>query len=144
MVNTSKYLITQAVTRAGFYEDGPMEISVTKAVTIKLETQRSMRLGTIVEILLDRDEYEYNKLSWDGRIMMSAVLLQSPPDSIGYMGDNIFQIAMTTYLGQPCPIMAPVVGRYFGKKGAQVDRYGANLAAVSLLEISPMDIIVRV
>ena len=28
--------------------------------------------------------------------------------------------------------MAPLVGRYFGKKGAQLDKYGANLGAAAL------------
>ena len=63
---------------------------------------------------------------------MSAVFLQSLPDRIGYMGDNTFQVAMTTYLGQPCPIIAPLVGRYFGKKGTKVNKYEANLAATAL------------
>ena len=44
----------------------------------------------------------------------------------------MFQVAMTTYLGQPCPIIAPLVGRYLGKKGATVDKYGVNLAAATL------------
>ena len=104
--------------------------SVTNAITIELETQRSLHLGTTVESSLDKSEYE--KWSWDGCGKLSAAFLQSPPDQIGYMGDNIFQVAMATYLGQPCPIMAPVVGRYFGKSGAQVDKYGANLAVASL------------
>ncbi len=29
--------------------------------------------------------------------------------------------------------MAPLVGRYFGKKGQKLDRFGANLAAAALL-----------
>ena len=48
--------------------------------------------------------------------MISASFIQSPPDAIGYMGEKVFQVAITTYLGQPCPRMAPVVGRCFGKK----------------------------
>ena len=36
------------------------------------------------------------------------------------------------YLGQPCPVMAPMVGRYFGQRGQQLDKYGRNLAAASL------------
>ena len=39
---------------------------------------------------------------------------------------------MTTYLGQSYPIIAPLVGRYFGRKGATVNRYGTNLAAAAL------------
>ena len=47
-IDTSKILIVQPVTRAGFYEDGSMAASITKAVTIELETQRSTRLGSVV------------------------------------------------------------------------------------------------
>ena len=32
---------------------------------------------------------------------MSTIFLQSPSNAIGYMGDNVFQVAMTTYLVQP-------------------------------------------
>ena len=60
------------------------------------------------------------------------MFLNSPPDRIGYLGDNVFQVVLTTYLGQPCPVMAPIVGRFFGKKGERVDEYGANLAAAAL------------
>jgi hypothetical protein len=35
-------------------------------------------------------------------------------------------------LGQPCPIIAPLVGRYFGKNGTKLDEYGANLASEPL------------
>ena len=44
----------------------------------------------------------------------------------------MFQVAWTTYLGQACPLMAPVVGRYFGKNGDVLDKYGANLASAAL------------
>ena len=54
MVDTSKYLITQTFHKSGIYEDGSMAGSVTNAVIIKLETQRLMRLGTIMESSLDR------------------------------------------------------------------------------------------
>jgi hypothetical protein len=63
---------------------------------------------------------------------MSATFLLSPLDQLGYMEDEVFQVGIATYLGQPCPLMAPVTGRYFGKCGKQLDRYGANLAASSL------------
>ena len=47
---------------------------------------------------------------------------------------SLHQVATATYLGQPCSLMLmqPVVGRYFGKKGQWLDKYGANLAATSL------------
>ena len=36
-------------------------------------------------------------------------------------------------LGQPCPVMAPmVVERYFGQRGQQLGKHGRNLAAASL------------
>jgi hypothetical protein len=57
----------------------------------------------------------------------------SPPDQLGYMEDEVFQVGIATYLGQPCPLMALVTGHYFGKCGnKQLDWYGANLAAASL------------
>ncbi|EJK58418.1 hypothetical protein THAOC_21458 [Thalassiosira oceanica] len=63
---------------------------------------------------------------------MSAVFLHSPPDPLGHIGDQEFQVAFAAFLGQACPITAPLAGRYFGKKGAVLDVYGANLAAASL------------
>ena len=63
---------------------------------------------------------------------MSTVLLLSPPDQFGYFEDTPFQVAFATYLGLKCPIMAPLAGRSFGKKGVRLDRYGANLAAAAL------------
>ena len=56
VIDTSKYLITQPVTRAKFYKDGLMAGSVTNAVTIELKTQRSIHLGTVVEDSLDGNE----------------------------------------------------------------------------------------
>ena len=53
------------------------------------------------------------------------------------MGDNAFQVAMTTYLRQPCPIITPLGGRYFGKRGAKVDKYRANLAAANIAVVAP-------
>jgi hypothetical protein len=41
---------------------------------------------------------------------------------------------MTTarYLGQPCPIIAPLVGRNSSKNGTKLNEYGANLASEQL------------
>ena len=103
---------------------------MTSAITIELEKQRLMRMSLIVKSSLDRDDCE--KGAWDGCSNLRAAFLQSPPNAIGYMGDNVFQVAMMTYHGHPCPIIASLVGRYFGKKGAKVDRYGANLSAAVL------------
>jgi hypothetical protein len=48
------------------------------------------------------------------------------------MEDEVFQVGIATYLGQPYPLMSLVIGRYFGKHGKQLDWYGANLPAASL------------
>ena len=130
MGDTENYLINQPIERAGFCADGSVKRSVTNAVTEELEKQRSSSLGTKIQETLGRDDYE--KWAWDGSTRMSSTFLSSPPDAIGYLGDNVFQVVLTTYLGQPCPMMAPLVGRFFGKSGEKVDKYGANLAAAAL------------
>lgn len=33
---------------------------------------------------------------------------------------------IATDVGQHCPLMAPVVGRYFGRRGYRLDKYGAT------------------
>jgi hypothetical protein len=63
---------------------------------------------------------------------MSATFLLSPPDQLGYMEDEVFQVGIATYLSQPCPLVAPVVECYFGKCGKYFDPYSANLASASL------------
>jgi hypothetical protein len=95
VIDTSKYLITQPVTRAGFYEDGSMARSVTNAITNELEKQRLLHMSTIVETSLGR--YDYEKWAWGGCGAMSAAFLQSLPDIIGYMGDNMFQELVDKY-----------------------------------------------
>ena len=92
----------------------------------------SIVLGSQISTSLDRDDYE--RWSWEAWSKMSAVWLHSPPDQYGFIDDpiSIFQVTTATYLGQPCPLMQPLVGRYFGKKGQQLNKYGANLAAASL------------
>lgn len=64
---------------------------------------------------------------------MGAAFLQSPSKRIGYTGDSMFQVAMTTCFRKPCPIIALLVGSYFGKGGAKFDKYRANLAAAAAL-----------
>ena len=80
VIDASKHLLTQPIVRAGFYEDGSMAKSVTSAITINLEKQRLMRMGTIVESSLGRDKYE--KLTSDGCSDLSTAFLQSSPDRI--------------------------------------------------------------
>ncbi len=57
----------------------------------------SLRLN----LLRDKDEV----------LRSRAIVLQLPPDVIGYnfMEDPVFPVGFTTYLGQVCPIIAPLV-----------------------------------
>jgi hypothetical protein len=80
-MDTSKHVLTQPIASAGFYEDGSMVKSVTSANTIELEKQRLMRMSSIVERSLCRDDYK--KWAWDGCSNLSAAFLQYPPDRIG-------------------------------------------------------------
>ena len=89
-------MIVQPVERAGFYEDGSMALSVTHALTEELEKQRSLNLGANIVRTLGREDYE--KWSWDGCTRMNSMFLASPPDRIGYLGNNIFQVAIVSYL----------------------------------------------
>ena len=63
---------------------------------------------------------------------MNAVWLHFTLDHFGYTKDPVFQIIMSSYLGQPCPAITPVFGRFFGNKGETVNRYRVNLAAAAL------------
>ena len=107
--------------------DGTVAASVTKEATIKLEKARMTHLGMQITISLGMKEYE--RWEWEAWTKVSLAFLLSPLDHFGYMVDPHYQTAMAMYLGQPCPVMAPVVGRYFGKQGTRLDKYGANLAA---------------
>ena len=64
-----------------------------------MEKQRLIHVSSMVESSLVRDDYE--KWVWGGYSDLSAAFLQSPPDTIGYMEDNMFQVVMMIYLGQP-------------------------------------------
>ena len=63
---------------------------------------------------------------------MGPVSLLMPPDYFGYMDDPHYQIIIATYLGQPYLVMAPVVGRFFEKQGAKLDKYDTKFTAVAL------------
>ena len=86
------YLINQPVERAGDCADGSVKRSVTNAVTDELEKQRSSRLGKEIQRKLGRGEYE--RWAWEGGTRMSSTFLSSPPDAIGHLGDNQFQVSM--------------------------------------------------
>jgi hypothetical protein len=95
-----------------------------------METQWSHRLGERITAILNCGEYEH--WTWEAWTKISATFLLSPPVQLGYMEDEVFQVDIATYLDQPCPLMAPVTGCYFGKLGKQIDGYGMNLTAASL------------
>ena len=117
---------------AGFYHNGTLAPSVTKAITVELESARCEDLGNRIQAGRGKDHYE--RWSWEAWTKISAVFLHSPPDQFGYMEDPVFQVGiLATYLGQPCPLIAPVVGQFFGKTGQRpLDEYGANLASAPL------------
>ena len=50
------------------------------------------------------------------------------------MEDPSFQVVITQYLEQPCPLMgmAPVLGRLFGKNSTKLETYGVHFAMVAL------------
>ena len=122
--------MSQGVGRAGFYQNGTITASVTKAITSELEKAQATRLGE--RIVATQDRTLYKRWAWEACNDISGQFLQSPPDHFGYLEDTTFQVAIATYLEQPCPLMAVIQGRFFGKKGQVIDKYSANLAAAIL------------
>ena len=83
-----------------------------------------------METNLARGDYElWSRTVWTA---MSAEFLHAPPDAFGFLEDTIFQVVLATFLRQPCPVMAPLVGHFFGKNGEKLDKFGANLGATTL------------
>ena len=87
-------------------------------------------LGVTIETNLDVGDYEL--WAWTAWMPMSAEFLHTPPNSFGFLEDTIFQVGLATYLGMPCLVMAPMAGRFFGKNGEKLDKFGANFSAASL------------
>ena len=83
----------------------------------------------IIERLL---RSSYKCWLWEANLKMSRMFLVFPVDRIGYIDSPVFQVAMATYLGQPYPLMVPLVGHSFGENAKRLDLFGANLAAVPL------------
>ena len=130
LVDESSYLLNQEDKWAGFYPDGRHPKSVTNAVTVELERARSTALGRKVKEELPRNDFE--RWALEGWTKSSPIFLLSPIDEFGYMEDTEFTMSFTTYLGQECPVMKPLVGRFFGKKGQVLNKYGTNLASATL------------
>jgi hypothetical protein len=120
-----KLLLSQSVEHAGFYADGTHAPLVIDALTLEMETQQSRCLGERITAILNCGKYE--RWAWEAWTKMSATFLHFPPDQLGYMEDEVFQAGIATYLGQPYPLMALVMGCYFGKRGKQLNRYDAIL-----------------
>ena len=103
---------------------------VTRAITTEMETVRGKQLTKRIVETLPKEDFERQAyLNCD---RMSYVFLHSPPDHVGYMENETLRMGFARYLGQPCPVIAQMVGRYFGQRGQQLDKYGRNLAAASL------------
>ena len=119
LTDAPKYLLTQPVSNAGIYHDGSAPKSATHAITIELEKARMMKLGTTITSTHPHDHYE--RLAWDSWQKMSVIPLHSPPDHIGYQDNDLFRMTIARYLvGQKCPIIAPLTGRFFGKNSTSI------------------------
>ena len=97
-----KLLLNQDISRAGIYSDGTIAKSVTKALTIELERSRSTKLGVQVQIAetLGQDKYERWAFEGCGKLSSGLFLLSPPDHHFGFMKDPVFQVAVSTYLGQ--------------------------------------------
>lgn len=98
--------------------DGSFALLVTKVFTAEIERTRSVHLGKIIETtLLTWTDYErWSSEAWH---KMSGVILHSPPDQFGYREDpsvsgcdGKWQLTLASLT-----LKAPVVVRYFGKRG---------------------------
>jgi len=94
-------------TSPGFYIGGTVTPPVTNAITIEFERARALDLRQHIGTSLERDTYK--KWAWETCSKQSGVFLLSPTDHFGYMEDTVFQVAFATYLGQACPVIAPLV-----------------------------------
>ena len=128
--NKKSYLLMQEVQQAGFYQEGTQPSSVTRAITTEIETERGEKLTKQVLQTLSRSDYEQQ--AYLNCSKMSLVFLHFPPDHIGYMENKPFCMGFERCLGQACPIIAPMVGRYFGRNRKRLDTYEINLSADTL------------
>lgn len=120
----------QTVERAGFTKSCLIKGSATKPLTQDLEKARMDELGAHISGTLGRNAYK--KWSWGVSNKSSALFLHSPPDEYELMEDPVFMHVITVYLGQPCPLVSPLAGRYFGRHGTIINEYGANISSAPL------------
>ena len=57
----------------------------------------------------DLNRGDYERWAWAAWTPMSIEFLHAPPDPFEFLEDTIFQVGLITYLGMPCPVMAPMV-----------------------------------
>ena len=107
-----------------------MRQSVTRELTKEPEKATSLKLRKRLIGELKREHFE--SWAWEAWSKTSAMFLHLPPNLFGFMEDPVFQHGFANYLGQPRPLVAPLVGIYFGSDGTQIDEYGANLVSVAL------------
>ena len=101
-------LINQPMANAGFYDDGSSPGSITNVITSEIESARSTALEQQITSALSRKNYE--RWSWEAWSKIGASFLISPPDAMGYIRDEEFMVILSTYLGQPDPIISPLAG----------------------------------
>ena len=115
---------------AGFNRDGSCPQSITNVITAEIEAARSLALALGCQIISSLDRKEYERWAWEAWSKVGAPFITSPPDHLGFIRYKEFMVIDATYIGQPDPIISPLAGRYFGKRGRRLDQYGANLALI--------------
>ena len=83
-----------------------------------MPSQKSYRvsgLNNLVVILRQHwGAWNVNPGALEGWSIAGVILLHSLPNLLGNMKDPVMQIALTTYLGQPCLLMGPMFNHFFG------------------------------
>ena len=79
-------LVNQPVEQIGFRSNGTIPKSVTREITMEIESARSTCLGKMIINSLDNDDYE--RWSWEGWNKTGASFATSPPDGIGMIKDT--------------------------------------------------------
>ena len=106
-------MLNQELKNAGYFKNGQLHQFVIKAPTKELEKARVVDLGVRLTDQIQMEKEDFERWAWGAWNRTSAVFLHSPPDQFGFMEEPTFQHGFTTYLGQPCPLIAPLVGMYF-------------------------------
>jgi hypothetical protein len=111
-IDASMHLLTQDISRAGTYHDWSTAKLVTISITIELEIACMTTLRYRIKELHPWGHNECN--AWESWQRTTAIPFHSPLDNIRYQENDCFHMTIARYLGQPCPIIALLVGQYFG------------------------------